>query len=151
MSSWPIRSLGQTGTPMMPLPKPAKAPGCRPPRRRPGTRVMIAISEVPMMPYRIAPLTFLYISTAVPSRPMIASHAFGLAERAEPDQGGLVGDHDAGGLEAEEGQEGADAGGDGELQAERDGLDDGLSSAGDAEHHEQHTGDEHRTEGGLPR
>ena len=45
---------------------------------------MIAISEVPTMPYRIAPLTFLYISTAVPSSPMIASHAVGVVSEPRP-------------------------------------------------------------------
>jgi hypothetical protein len=73
------------------------------------------------------------------------------AEVAVGDEGRGVGHDDAAVLQPDEGDEEADAAGDGQLQLVRDGLDDLLAHAGDREGEEDAAVDEDQAEGRLPR
>ena len=74
----------------------------------------------------------------------------GRGEVAEADQGGRVVHHQTGFLEGDQGEEQADAGGDGRAQRQRNAVDDPLADTQHRQGEEQGGGNEHRAEGDLP-
>ncbi|MNZ48045.1 hypothetical protein D3C78_657800 [compost metagenome] len=65
-------------------------------------------------------------------------------------QGCRMGDHDAGGLQADQPEEQADPRAHGEAQAAGDAVEQPFADAREGQDHEQHAGEEHRAERDLP-
>ncbi|MCY1520690.1 hypothetical protein D9M68_554730 [compost metagenome] len=74
----------------------------------------------------------------------------GAGEVAQVHQGGGTGDHDAGGLQADQPEEQPDPGAHGEAQAHRNAVEQPFAHPREGQDHEGDAGDEHRAQRDLP-
>jgi hypothetical protein len=101
-------------------------------------------------PMRMEPRTFLTSSATMRMRPKQGERGGGIAQVAEADQGFGIADDEAGVAKADEGDEEADAAGDGGVKLVGDGAENHLADAGGGEREKDDAGEKDRAEGGLP-
>ena len=99
---------------------------------------------------RMEPRTFLISSATMRMRPKSASAVVGLRRLPRPTKRGRVADDQAGVAEADEGDEEADAAGDGGVELVGNGAQDHLADAAGGEREKDDAGEKDRAEGGLP-